>query len=201
MQRPAITWLESRLAQDPDDIAVRFVILNYYYELARFDSGRREEYVAHLRNQFRRDPGFFVGLRSAEACMSAKDADWEISIARGIESGEAGSKCILTDIHSVNATIVDLRYRMKDVLRAIDRGEAVTVLYRGKPKATLTPFHEASQRPDRRNARTEEQPFFGLWRDREDMEDPDSWLRSVRKPRDFATKTSAGVKRTVRKAR
>jgi len=36
----------------------------------------------------------------------------------------------------MNATIVDLRYRMKDVLRAIDRGETVTVLYRGKVKAT-----------------------------------------------------------------
>ena len=35
----------------------------------------------------------------------------------------------------MKATIVDLRYRMKDVLRAIDRGEIVTVLYCGKEKA------------------------------------------------------------------
>ena len=40
----------------------------------------------------------------------------------------------------MKATIVDLRYRMKDVLRAIDRGEAVTVLYRGKEKAKLMPI-------------------------------------------------------------
>jgi antitoxin (DNA-binding transcriptional repressor) of toxin-antitoxin stability system len=29
---------------------------------------------------------------------------------------------------------------MKDVLKAIDRGETVTVLYRGKEKARLTPI-------------------------------------------------------------
>jgi antitoxin (DNA-binding transcriptional repressor) of toxin-antitoxin stability system len=40
----------------------------------------------------------------------------------------------------MNATIVDLRYNMKHVLRAIDRGETVTVLYRGKARARLTPI-------------------------------------------------------------
>ncbi len=40
----------------------------------------------------------------------------------------------------MNATIVDLRYNMKHVLRAIDRGETVTVLYRGKERAKLTPI-------------------------------------------------------------
>lgn len=44
----------------------------------------------------------------------------------------------------MNATIVDLRYRMKEVLRAIDRGETVTVLYRGKEKARLMPVPAAS---------------------------------------------------------
>jgi antitoxin (DNA-binding transcriptional repressor) of toxin-antitoxin stability system len=39
----------------------------------------------------------------------------------------------------MNATIVDLRYKMKHVLRAIDRGETVTVLYRGKERAKLIP--------------------------------------------------------------
>ena len=40
----------------------------------------------------------------------------------------------------MKASVVDLRYRMKDVLAAIDRGETVTVLYRGKEKARLTPI-------------------------------------------------------------
>jgi antitoxin (DNA-binding transcriptional repressor) of toxin-antitoxin stability system len=42
----------------------------------------------------------------------------------------------------MKSSVVDLRYRMKDVLKAIDRGETVTVLYRGKEKARLTPVGE-----------------------------------------------------------
>jgi len=42
----------------------------------------------------------------------------------------------------MKATIVDLRYRMKDVLSAVERGETVTVLYRGKPKAKIVPIPE-----------------------------------------------------------
>ena len=52
----------------------------------------------------------------------------------------------------MNATIVDLRYNMKHVLRAIDRGETVTVLYRGKERAKLTPIapvtEEATSEPE-----------------------------------------------------
>ena len=36
-------------------------------------------------------------------------------------------------------SIVDLRYRMKDVLHALDRNEKVTVLHRGKIKGTIGP--------------------------------------------------------------
>ena len=36
----------------------------------------------------------------------------------------------------MKATIVDLRYKMNDVLKALDRNEPV-VLYRGKVKGTL----------------------------------------------------------------
>jgi prevent-host-death family protein len=43
-------------------------------------------------------------------------------------------------------SIVDLRYRMKDVLRAIDRGETVTVTYRGREKARLVPSNAAAGR-------------------------------------------------------
>jgi antitoxin (DNA-binding transcriptional repressor) of toxin-antitoxin stability system len=84
----------------------------------------------------------------------------------------------------MNATIVDLRYRMKEVLRAIDRGETVTVLYRGKEKARLMPVLASSAAgagtPSIRN-----QPIFGLWKDREDLADPAAWVRNLRQPRAF----------------
>lgn len=46
-------------------------------------------------------------------------------------------KC-LYDV-DMEASVVDLRYRMKDVLQALDRNEEVTVLHRGKVKGTIVP--------------------------------------------------------------
>lgn len=83
----------------------------------------------------------------------------------------------------MTATIVDLRYRMKDVLRAIDRGETVTVLYRGKEKARLTPVPAPPDVEGEGARKTAAQPFFGLWSDRDDLADPASWLRTMREPR------------------
>ncbi len=39
----------------------------------------------------------------------------------------------------MKATVVDLRYKMNDVLKALDRNKKVTVLYRGKVKGVLVP--------------------------------------------------------------
>jgi hypothetical protein len=39
----------------------------------------------------------------------------------------------------MQATVVDLRYRMNDVLKALERNESVRVLYRGKVKGILRP--------------------------------------------------------------
>lgn len=39
----------------------------------------------------------------------------------------------------MRATVVDLRHKMNDVLKALDRNEPVTVLYRGKVKGILVP--------------------------------------------------------------
>ena len=76
-------------------------------------------------------------------------------------------------------SIVDLRYRMKSVLEALDRGESVTVLHRGKPRARLTPI---KSRPKPR-MKVEDHPAFGMWKDRKDMEDVEAYLRNLRKPR------------------
>ena len=92
----------------------------------------------------------------------------------------------------MNATIVDLRYNMKHVLRAIDRGETVTVLYRGKERARLTPIAPATGSPA---PKAKDQPLFGLWKDREDMTDPASYLRRLRPPRAAA---QPGIKKQAR---
>jgi len=37
----------------------------------------------------------------------------------------------------MNASVIDLRYKMNDVLKALDRNEEVTILYHGKVKGVL----------------------------------------------------------------
>ena len=56
----------------------------------------------------------------------------------------------------MKATIVDLRYKMNDVLKALDRNEQVTVLYRGKVKGTLIPSGKKSK------INITDHPFFGM---------------------------------------
>lgn len=98
----------------------------------------------------------------------------------------------------MNATIVDLRYHMKHVLRAIDRGETVTVLYRGKERAKLTPIAPVSGSG---TPKTKDQPLFGLWKDREDIGDPASYLRHLRLPRRALAQTNSEKKPRLRKSK
>jgi antitoxin (DNA-binding transcriptional repressor) of toxin-antitoxin stability system len=99
----------------------------------------------------------------------------------------------------MNARIVDLRYKMKDVLRAIDRGETVTVLYRGKAKAKLMPLAPSSGASDTEAPRTQDQPLFGLWRDREDLADPASYLRNLRRTRSVVAQAGGKSEPSARK--
>ena len=79
----------------------------------------------------------------------------------------------------MTATVVDLRRKMRDVMRAIDRRENVTILYRGKPRALLVPLDGAG---DNRTP-IEKLSQFGMWSNRKDMKDPSAWVRKIRKPR------------------
>ncbi len=79
----------------------------------------------------------------------------------------------------MNATIVDLRYRMKNVLRAIDRGETVTILYRGKEKAKLMPITPASFSDA---PKAKDQPLFGLL-ERPRRSNRSGWIPSRQPPR------------------
>lgn len=56
----------------------------------------------------------------------------------------------------MNATIIDLRYRMNDVLRALERREEVSILWHGKRKGIIRP--EVS----RTTGRVVAHPFFGM---------------------------------------
>jgi prevent-host-death family protein len=78
----------------------------------------------------------------------------------------------------MRATILDLRYRTKDVLKAVERGETVTVLYRGKEKALIQPIPSKLQRP-----KISADGAFGMWKDRKDLKDVAGFLGKLRKNR------------------
>ncbi|MGD0838366.1 MAG: type II toxin-antitoxin system Phd/YefM family antitoxin [Polyangia bacterium] len=56
----------------------------------------------------------------------------------------------------MKASIVDLRYKTKQILKALDRRETVSVLYHGKVKGRLVPVEPA----DRKMA--QDSAFFGM---------------------------------------
>ena len=76
----------------------------------------------------------------------------------------------------MKATVVDLRYKMNDVLKALDRNEKVTVLYRGKVKGVLIPPEK------KKNLKIIDHPFFGMSAQDDNKSVLDE-LNDLRKPR------------------
>lgn len=57
---------------------------------------------------------------------------------------------------TLNASIVDLRYKTKQILEALDRRETVSVLYHGKVKGRLVPAESADRK------KVQDSAFFGM---------------------------------------
>ena len=56
----------------------------------------------------------------------------------------------------MKASVVDMRYKMKEVLNALDRNESVEILYHGKIKGILKPVITKGGKS------VNEHPFFGM---------------------------------------
>ena len=76
-----------------------------------------------------------------------------------------------------------LRGRIGAILECLDRGETVTITYRGKARARLVGI-EQKHEPTSRDAASF--PAFGMWKDRDDMRDADAFVRDRRKARTHA---------------
>lgn len=74
----------------------------------------------------------------------------------------------------MKASIVDLRYRMNDILRALERNEDVSILSRGHLKGVI--------KPARGNVRLKvcKHPFFNMLEASESVEDEIDRLRGGR---------------------
>lgn len=73
------------------------------------------------------------------------------------------------------ASIVDLRYKMRDVLKALDRNEQVTILYHGQEKGVIIPVVDK-----KRKKKVKEHPFFGMSKSKQSVDKLMDTLRGGR---------------------
>jgi len=59
----------------------------------------------------------------------------------------------------MKASVVDLRYRMSEILKALDRNEDVSILCRGKLKGVIKAVRKKSER------KVSDHPFFDMYKD------------------------------------
>ncbi|MFA7231308.1 MAG: type II toxin-antitoxin system prevent-host-death family antitoxin [Victivallaceae bacterium] len=81
----------------------------------------------------------------------------------------------------MEASVLDLRKKMKDVMAAVSRHERITLTHRGKKKAIIVPFDDI----DSAKQKVAAQKAFGMWADRDDMTDVSAYVENLRKPRKF----------------
>jgi hypothetical protein len=76
----------------------------------------------------------------------------------------------------MKATVVDIRYRMNDVLKALDRNEDVSILYHGHLKGIIRATRREATR------RVTEHPFFNMQTGAKSVEAEMKSLRGERYP-------------------
>jgi prevent-host-death family protein len=79
---------------------------------------------------------------------------------------------------SMKATAKDLRFHSKELLDTVNRGEEVVITFRGKPCAKLVPYQEI-----KKNIRSVKSELFGIWKDYDETQNVDEYVRSLRKGR------------------
>lgn len=75
----------------------------------------------------------------------------------------------------MKASIVDLRYKTNDILKALERNESVTILYHGKVRGIIKPARE------KKTSSIRNHPFFGINKMAEETVSEE--LDRLRKPR------------------
>jgi len=85
----------------------------------------------------------------------------------------------LCDVRSeIQATAKDLRFHSTQLLGAVKRGEEVLITYHGKPCARLIPIED-----EKVETHTD---LFGIWKDNDQVEHVEDYVRMIRKRRHHA---------------
>lgn len=78
----------------------------------------------------------------------------------------------------MKASVLDLRRHMREILRALDLNQTITLTYRGKEKAKIIPSPQKEV-----DSSIMDHPAFGLWKNRPDQQDVPELVRHMRKGR------------------
>lgn len=78
----------------------------------------------------------------------------------------------------MKASIVDLRYHMRDVLKALSRNEEVEIMFHRKTIGIISPAKNKSSK------KVEDHPFFGMTQERGSVDEAMKKLRGGRYERD-----------------
>jgi hypothetical protein len=76
---------------------------------------------------------------------------------------------------TMEASILDLRYKMHNVLKALGKRETVRILYHGRVKGEIVPFKSKS------GLKTKEHPIFGILKGKH--EKPENIVAKMRRSR------------------
>ncbi len=77
----------------------------------------------------------------------------------------------------MEASVLDLRKKMSEVMSAIDRHERVTLTHRGRRRAIIVPIQE------KKKVKVADLAAFGMWADRDDMKNPVAHVEKLREQR------------------
>lgn len=77
----------------------------------------------------------------------------------------------------MKASVLDLRYRTKDILRALDQNEEIILTHRGNPKGKITPIRNT----EGKSPKFASHQAIGMWADH--TESVPALIARLRKPR------------------
>ncbi len=75
----------------------------------------------------------------------------------------------------MKATAKDMRFKTKEILAAIERGEEVILTYRGKEKARIIPISQ-----EQPMSKDKEEPLFAIWQTNTRVADVNAYLDELR---------------------
>ena len=79
----------------------------------------------------------------------------------------------------MQATVLDLRRNTRSILNALQRNERVVLTNRGRQQAVIVACSGCAR------TSAAAHPAFGMWKDRDDLENVSGTIRRLRKGRSF----------------